>query len=105
MKTAEDFFKELQNEIPDVKPGKMFGSLCMKTPNGKSASMLWHDYLVVKLDGESLKGALSLDGSKPFEPMEGRPMNGWIQIPFTHKDKWKKYVLISASSVAKLKKK
>jgi hypothetical protein len=105
MTTAEDFFIELQKEIPDVKPGKMFGSLCMKTSNGKSGAMLWHDYLVVKLDGDTLKEALSLDGSKPFEPMEGRPMNGWIQIPFTHKDKWKKFAQISAASVAKLKNK
>jgi hypothetical protein len=33
MTEAELFFTELLKEIPKVKPGKMFGSLCMKTPN------------------------------------------------------------------------
>lgn len=104
MTNAEEYFKELQKEIPDVKPGKMFGSLCLKTPNGKSAAMLWHDNIIVKLEGATSDEAMSLEGARTFEPMEGRPMNGWVQIPFTHKDKWKKFALISASSVAKLKK-
>lgn len=105
MTAAEDFFNELLKEIPDVKPGKMFGSLCMKTPNGKAGAMLWHDNIVVKLEGASFKEALGLDGAKTFEPMEGRAMKEWVQIPFTHQGQWKKYALISSSSVALLKKK
>lgn len=105
MTAAETFFTELIKEIPDVKPGKMFGSLCLKTPNGKAGAMLWHDNIVVKLNGATFKEALSLSGSKVFEPMEGRPMKEWVQISFTHKDQWKKFALISASSVALLKKK
>jgi hypothetical protein len=105
MTAAENFFNELIKEIPDVKPGKMFGSLCMKTSNGKAGAMLWHDNIVVKLEGVSFKEALTLSGSKVFEPMEGRAMKEWVQISFTHKDQWKKFVLISSSSVALMKKK
>jgi hypothetical protein len=105
MTEAEEFFNELLKEIPDVKPGKMFGSLCLKTPNGKSGAMLWHDNIVVKLEGGSFKAALGLNGSKVFEPMEGRAMKEWVQIPFIHKNQWKKFVLISSASVALIKKK
>jgi len=104
MTKAEIYFNELTKEIPDVKPGKMFGALCMKTPNGKSAAMFWKDNIVVKLQGESLKEAMSLDGAKLFEPMEGRPMKEWVQIPFAYKDQWKKFALTSSESVKALKK-
>ena len=105
MTKAEDFFNELTKQIPDVKAGKMFGALCMKTPNGKSAAMFWKDNIVVKLTGESLKDAISLDGSKLFEPMEGRPMKEWVQIPFGYRDKWKYFAIISADNVRELKSK
>ena len=83
----------------------MFGGLCMKTPNGKSAAMFCKENIVVKLTGESLQDAMSLGGSKLFEPMEGRPMKEWVQIPFSYKDKWKKFALLSAATVKELKKK
>ncbi len=105
MTKAETYFNDLTKEIPGVTAGKMFGALCMKTPNGKSAAMFWKDNLIVKLQGETLKEAMSLDGTKIFEPMEGRPMNGWVQIPFDYKDEWKKFVLISAEAVKLLPKK
>ena len=105
MTKAEQFFNELTQEIPDVKSGKMFGSICMKTPNGKSAAMLWKDNIVLKLQADSMKEAMALKGARLFEPMEGRPMKEWVQIPFEHKDKWKKLALISSETVKTLKKK
>jgi hypothetical protein len=105
MTKAETFFNDLTKEIPDATPGKMFGALCMKTPNGKSAAMFWQDNLVVKLQGDSLKEAMSLAGTKLFEPMEGRPMKEWVQIPFAYKDEWKKFALMSVESVKLLAKK
>ena len=102
MTDAEFFFNELTGQIDSVKPGKMFGALCMKTPNGKSAAMIWRDHLVVKLKGNSLNEALNLSGAKIFEPMEGRPMKEWVQIPFIHKDRWKEYTLLSIKLVKDL---
>jgi len=102
MTNAEEFFKELTGQIESVKPGKMFGALCMKTPNGKSAAMIWRDHLVVKLNGNTLNEALNLSGAKIFEPMEGRAMKEWAQIPFIHKDRWKEYTLLSIRSVKDL---
>lgn len=105
MTKAEEYFNELTNEIPDVKPGKMFGALCMKTPNGKSAAMFWQDNIVVKLNGQPLIEAMSLDGTQLFEPMAGRPMKEWVQIPFGYKSKWKEFALISTAGVKEIEKK
>ncbi|HPZ25185.1 MAG TPA: hypothetical protein PKV58_04590 [Kaistella sp.] len=35
-----EFFNQLISEIPDAVTGKMFGSLYVKIPNGKSRMML-----------------------------------------------------------------
>ncbi|MBS4057244.1 MAG: hypothetical protein KGZ82_08010 [Bacteroidales bacterium] len=105
MTQAEAFFMELMTEVPDVVPGKMFGALCMKTPNGKSPAMFWKDNLVVKLQGELHAEALCLDGSCLFDPMEGRPMKEWVQIPFDYKDRWREFVLSAAENVARIEKK
>jgi hypothetical protein len=105
MTEAEAYFVKLAEEIPDVQLGKMFGALCMKTPNGKSGAMFWKDNIVVKLQGESLKEASSLDGTRFFEPMEGKPMKEWVQIPYAYKEKWKRFAEISSQSVKLIPKK
>jgi hypothetical protein len=104
MNQVEEYFISLVKAIPEGKPGKMFGSLCIKAPNGKSTAMLWKDTLVVKLQGEDFNNALSLDGSKLFEPMEGRSMKEWVQIPFQYKKEWKRFALASMDYVNKLNK-
>ena len=102
MTKAEALFVQLIDEIPEAKPGKMFGALCMKTPNGKSGAMFWRDHLVVKLIGHNLDEALALDGTKPFEPMEGKVMGGWVQIPYDYRDEWKKFAQVSVEGVSQL---
>jgi hypothetical protein len=99
MTKAEEYFHELTRQIEDVKPGKMFGTMCMKIPNGKSGAMFWKECIVVKLHGELLTEALSLDGAQPFEPMKGRYMKEWVQIPFEYNGLWKKFALSSTESV------
>ena len=105
MTKGEELFSEIAKAIPGIKEGKMFSALCMKTPNGKSAAMFWKDNIVVKLEEDDMKAALALDGSKIFEPMEGRQMTGWIQIPYKHKDEWKKFAISSVEKVKQLPKK
>lgn len=102
MSQAEEFFNQITGEIPGVKPGKMFGALCMKTPNGKASAMFWHDSLVVKLQGDAWKEAMSLDGSCLFEPMEGRPMKEWVQIPYTYSGRWKEFAFAAREHVGSL---
>ncbi len=104
MSEAEKYFQELVKEIPDGKASKMFGAPCVKAPNGKAAAMYWKDCLVVKLSGDTYKDALSLDGSKLFEPMEGRAMKEWVQIPFDYRKEWKKFAFASMEIVKRKKK-
>ncbi len=44
-----EFFNQLISEVPDAVPGKMFCSLCVKMPNGKSGMMLKTGDLIVKI--------------------------------------------------------
>jgi hypothetical protein len=105
MTKAEKLYHEIAAEIPDCKESKMFGALCIKAPNGKAGVMFWkEEYMIFKLDGETLEQALKLKGAKLFDPMGGRPMGGWVQLSETHISKWKKYAAISMELVKKLKK-
>jgi len=86
---AEKLFHQIAGEFPAVKEGKMFGSLCMKTSDGKSAAMLWKNHLVIKLDKKDIDKVMKIKGVVFFEPMKGRPMREWLQIPFELSSQWK----------------
>jgi hypothetical protein len=77
----------------------------MKMRNGKSGAMLWKDSIAVKLPGKDLDEAMSLTGAQFFDPMEGKPMKELVQIPLTHKSRWKEFAEISAHSAGIIKKK
>ena len=102
MTKSEEIYHKIAGEIPGTQEGKMFGALCIKAPNGKSGVMFWKDDMIFKLDGSDLKDALSLKGAKLFDPMGGRPMNGWVQVPNIHSGKWKKYAVIAMEVVKRI---
>ena len=99
MTEAELFFQSLSDSFPHAKTGRMFGALCIKTSKGKAAAMFWKGDLVVKLPETHLKETLSLDGTQHFDPMDGRPMKEWVQVPFHYSDKWKDLLEKSMSYV------
>jgi hypothetical protein len=103
MTEAEKIFQQLESELVGVKPGKMFGCLCLKTPKGKAAAMLWKDELVVKLDKKDLDNYKQLKGVKFFDPMDGRPMKEWLQFPIEYSDQWKDFAKRSLAYVLKEK--
>jgi len=103
MTQPEELFHKIAASIPDVKEGKMFGALCIKAPNGKAGVMFWKDDMIFKLEGASLKDALSLDGAKLFDPMGGRPMTGWVQLSADYADRWTEFAEQSMAFVKKLK--
>ena len=100
--TSSEFFSQLLTQIPNAAPGKMFGAQAIKMPNGKAGAFFKNDKLIVKIHGEILDEAEKLPGVKPFSPKESYVMNGWVEIPFVHKDYWKKFAEISCIEVAKL---
>lgn len=100
--TAGEHFNQILSEIPDATPGKMFGAEAIKMPNGKAGAFFKNDKIIVKISGETLQEALKLSGVGLFTPKENRPMNNWYEIPFEHKNFWKKHAEISCAEVAKL---
>jgi hypothetical protein len=62
-----------------VTRGKMFGSEGLRTGT-KYFAIWWHDQLVVKLPPARLTEVVETGGGQPFEPMEGRRMNGWVLL-------------------------
>ena len=63
----------------DVTPGKMFGSEGLRTGR-KFFAIWWHDQLVVKLPADRREELVAAGQAEVFEPMEGRPMNGWVLL-------------------------
>ena len=63
----------------DVTAGKMFGSRGLRTGR-KFFAIWWHEQLVVKLPPARLTELVGAGDGQPFEPMEGRRMNGWIVL-------------------------
>ena len=103
MTSSEQLFHEIASALPNTKEGKMFGALCIKAPNGKALAMLWKNDMIFKLEGKSLQEALSLDGAKLFEPMDNRPMRGWVQLSFDYSGRWMEFAEKSLEYVANIK--
>lgn len=72
--------------------GQMMGHPCLKTPAGKVPAVYWHDSLVVKLPPADLEIWLEESDVQMFQPVRGRPMRGWAQIPSRYVDEWEKLV-------------
>jgi hypothetical protein len=78
---------ELKNEL-DIVGASMFGMPSIKRRGGKAFAGLYGDDMVFKLDGDTHATALALEGAQQFEPMAGRPMKAWVQVPPTHETQW-----------------
>lgn len=105
MTIAEEKYHRIAESIPGTKKGSMFGALCIKSVvNGKAGVMFWKDNMVFKLEGEALKNVMELDGASIFDPMGGRPMTGWVVLPYYYSDKWLDFAVSSMEYVKTLKK-
>jgi hypothetical protein len=68
----------------DVVKASMFGMPSIKRRGGKAFCGLYGEDMVFKLAGADHERALALDGAHLFEPMAGRPMKAWVQVPPNH---------------------
>jgi hypothetical protein len=57
----------------------MFGSRGLRTGT-KYFAIWWHEHLVVKLPADRLQELVTAGEGQVFEPMPGRPMNGWVLL-------------------------
>jgi len=75
--------EDLSSEREVVK-ASMFGMPGIKRRGGKAFCGLYGEDMIFKLQGEDHAQALSLEGAHLFEPMAGRPMKAWVQVPPEH---------------------
>lgn len=80
---------------------QMFGSPGFRLPGkGKFfATLVSGEEMIFKLHGAMHASALELDGAHLFEPMPGRPMKQWVQVPSVHRGKYLELATAAAQSV------
>jgi hypothetical protein len=77
---------EIKASSPAIS-GMMFGMPCLKN-NGKAFAGFYNGTMVFKLGGARHADALALSGSRLFDPMGGRPMKEWVEVPAEHASRW-----------------
>jgi len=86
----KEYYLEVGNSFDNAQESQMFGKACFKI-NKKAFVSFFENEMVfkLKLNSEIHQEALSLDGSKLFDPSgKNRPMKEWVQVPFDYKNKW-----------------
>jgi hypothetical protein len=99
MTKEETLYTEIGNSQPDAVESQMFGKPCFKI-NGKAFVCFFQECMVFKLTGDTHAAAMKLEGALLFDPSgKGRAMKEWVQVPFAHKAKWKKFAEAAYSYV------
>ena len=60
----------------------------IKRRGGKAFCGLYGDDMIFKLQGEDHARPRGLNGCTPLEPMAGRPMKAWVQVPPEHESQY-----------------
>jgi hypothetical protein len=103
MANTIELFEQLRTELiehHDATKGSIFGHKGLKT-KGKIFMFYNEPNLVVKLNAENVEGALKIEGTKNFDPMGGKPMKEWIEIPY-HNQQWFDYSMKAMEYVKSL---
>lgn len=96
----ELFFLKTGQKIEEAEQSQMFGKLCFKI-NKKAFVCYFERSMVFKLSGDIHHRAISLKGSKLFDPSgKNRPMKEWIQVPFEYNSLWEEFAYAAADYVA-----
>jgi TfoX/Sxy family transcriptional regulator of competence genes len=77
---AMELFEGAVPKGPDIKVKAMFGNFGVFA-SGKMFMGIFGDQVFVKLSAERQGAALRIPGAKPFEPMKGRTMKGYVVLP------------------------
>jgi TfoX/Sxy family transcriptional regulator of competence genes len=72
-------FEDTMREFPEGRVRKMFGYPAAFV-KGKMAGGLFQDTMMLRLSEPDLAAAREI-GAKPFEPMPGQVMRGWVVVP------------------------
>ena len=100
---ARSQYDALVDEVTATSPAKsskMFGMPCLKNDSGKAFAGFYQDAMVFKLGGAAHARALALPGARLFDPMQGRPMKAWVEVPAVHAALWLEFARQALSYVA-----
>ena len=105
----KELFAEALGDFPMAEQRKMFGYPCAFV-NGQMFVGVFADRLMMRLSEEDRARFLKLPGAKQFEPMPGRPMKEYVEVPKAITEsaelkKWLKKSLAYAQSLPPKKKK
>ena len=105
----KELFAEALGDFPMTEQRKMFGYPCAFV-NGQMFVGVFADRLMIRLAEEDRARFLKLPGAKQFEPMPGRPMREYVEVPKAITEsaelkKWLKKSLAYAQSLPPKKKK
>ena len=73
-------FLSLLPDAPNVTQRPMFGQLAGFV-YGNMFLCLFGDRIAIKLSESEAGELMEVEGAEPFEPMEGRPMRGYVALP------------------------
>ena len=105
----KELFAEALGDFPMAEQRKMFGYPCAFV-NGQMFVGVFADRLMIRLSEEDRARFLKLPGAKQFEPMPGRPMKEYVEVPKAITEsaelrKWLKKSLAYTQSLPPKKKK
>lgn len=73
-------FQSAMADLPDAEPRKMFGYPCAFV-RGQMLTGVFEDRIMLRLSDQDRAQFLKLPGAKLFEPMPGRPMREYVELP------------------------
>lgn len=73
-------FRAVLGRHPDATQRQMFGYPAAFVGGNMATSLFAFDW-VVRLSSEDQQELLAIPGARPFEPMAGRPMRGYLLLP------------------------
>lgn len=100
---ARSQYDAVVEEVTSTSPAtssKMFGMPCLKNDSGKAFAGFYQEAMVFKLGGAAHARALALPGARLFDPMHGRPMKAWVEVPAVHAALWLEFARQAHSYVA-----
>jgi TfoX/Sxy family transcriptional regulator of competence genes len=75
-----NFFRTAMEGLPEVELRKMFGYPCAFV-RGQMLTGVFQDRIMLRLSDQDRAKFLKLPGAKPFEPMPGRVMREYVELP------------------------
>ncbi|GHG07262.1 hypothetical protein GCM10017783_19770 [Deinococcus piscis] len=83
---------------PDVQPGRIFGSACLKV-RGKVFLIVHTDDVTFKLSPEAHAQAMGLPGTRQANPSGRRVLREWVTVPGIHAEHFPALAQAAASFV------